>query len=365
MKGTKKVVIRIMMAGMAIGLFGCSFEESQFSPEQVITNALEETTEVASFYGESEMTFSENGEKEHSLMKEWRSSDGKIRIETEDQNSGESSIVINDGNKITMYLVEENQAIITEMLEEDFFTQPSPKEQTKMMLTMVENTHTVSIEGEEKVANRMTYHLVAKANEENTLLGDMEMWIDKENWVALKTISITGDSKLEMAYTKIDFNREIPLDIFTLDLPENVEIQNMADLSNTTEVTLEEALENVGKPLFYFSEKEGREIAKVEMDELKGELARIEISLAYEKEGLPLLTLSIFESPANLDDGDIAFSDEETIEIREGKGTITDMENFRTLLWQEEGLTYSIILYDPALTFEALVDWTEDMELVE
>ena len=364
MKRSKKAVVRIMMAGMAMGLFSCSFEESHFSPEQVITNALEETDGVTSFYGESEMTFSDNGEEERAIIKEWRSSDGKIRIESENQAGGESSIVVNDGNKITMYLVEKNQAIITEM-GEDLFTQPSPKEQTKTLLTMVEDTHTISIEDEEKVANRMTYHLIAKGNEEGALLGDMEMWIDKENWIALKSISTTGDSKVEIVYKKIDFNREIPLDIFTLDLPENVDIQNVDDLNETLEVTLEEAVENVGSPLFYFPEKEGREIAKIEMDELKGEFDRIEINMEYEKDGLPLLTLSIFEPAANLDGGDSTFPGEKTIEIREGKGIITDMENFRTLLWQEEGLTYSIILYDPALTFEALVDWTEDMELVE
>lgn len=367
MSKSKKTIGRILIAAAAMGLFGCSFQDNQYSPEQVINNAMKETDEPLSYYGEATMNMRVgNKEEEQIQMKEWRSADGRVRVETAGENEDDQALSVNDGKTFTMYQESLNQAFVSEDEELLSVMAPSPKEQANQLLSMVGDSHKISIEGEDEIAGRDTYHLVAKANEKNTLFGDQELWIDKENWFVLKMIASSGDSHSEVVYTTIDFKKEMTDDIFVVDLPEDVDIQNFDDLNETTEVTLEEAAEQIGQSLLYMPEAENREITKIETDELIGELARVEVNIEYEQDGLPLLTLSTFKTPEDLEDEeDIEMPGEEQVEIRETTGTMMDLEGFRTLFWEEDGLSYSLIINNPDLTFEEVIDWTSEMELAE
>lgn len=62
----------------------------------------------------------------------------------------------------------------------------SPRDQAKLLFNMVKDTHDVKIAGEEKIAGRDTYKVVAKVKKEDTLTGDMEVWIDKKNMANIK-----------------------------------------------------------------------------------------------------------------------------------------------------------------------------------
>lgn len=366
MSKAKKTIGRILIAVVAMGLFGCSFDDNQYSPEQVINNAMKETDERLSYYGESMMKMGgDDIEAEEVRIKEWRSADGRVRVETSGEKEEDKALSVNDGTTFTIYQESLNQAFVSEDGELLATMAPSPKEQANQLLKMVGDSHDISIEGEEKIAGRDTYHLVVKENDKKTLLGDQELWIDKENWFVLKMIASSGDSHSEVIYTKIDFNKEMTDDIFVVDLPEGVEIQNLDELNETIEVTMEEAVEKVGQPLFYLSENDNREISKIETDELLGELARIEVNIDYEQDGIPLLTLSMFKTPVDLDEDSEGFPGEEIVEIRGTEGTMMEMGSFRTLFWKEDGLSYSLILNDSNLTFEQVIDWTKEMELAE
>lgn len=351
---------------MAVGLFGCSFEGSQYSPEQVINNALEETNGIGAYYAESEMIVSEKGEEiEHTGSKEWRTGDGKIRIETENKDGSGKIIAVNDGETLILHEVDSNQASIIEGLEVFNLNLPSLKEQANQQLNMVVDTHEISIEDEGEIAGRDAYKLLAKANGDHTLSGDLELWIDKENWMVLKTIASVGDMQSETIYTKIDFKQELSTDLFSIDLPEDVEIQNLADLAETTEIELDEVVENIGNPFFYFAEVDGLEITTIELDELRGEIERNEVSINYTKEGAQLFTLSVFESPKEMDDLGLEMPGETTINVRGQEGQKMEAGDFRLLSWQEDGLSYSVILDDLNLTFEALLEMTTKMERME
>lgn len=362
MKFFKGLITLCAIGGMLL-MVGCS-EESNYSPEQMINNALDEK-ETESYVGEATTTVSENGDViETMIMKEWHNQDGKIRVEVEDQDSKEESVSVNDGEKITTYNEGKNQAIIIDDKEILEFNQPSPKEQVDFILDMVRDTHEISGKGEEEVAGRTTYHLVANPKEDNTLFGKQEMWIDKENWMALKIISDSGNQKTEVVYNDIEFDTDIPEDTFTLDLPDDVDIVNSDDLLNTEEATLEEAKEGIGQPFYYFPEKDGLEISTIEKDELTGELDRTEVNIDYKKEGDPFLTLSVFESPQDLED-DFTFPEEKEVTIRDQDGTFTDTDGFRAMFWQEDGLNYSLVIIDPTITLEELQKLAESMNIVK
>lgn len=360
MKITKKVLSGATVVLLSIGLAACSSADNQYSPEQVINNAMKENEEPLAYYAEATMSMTA---EEEIQLKEWRSKDGKVKVETEGATEEERGITVNDGQMITMYQEGLNQAFVSDDGEMIAALAPSPKEQAHQLLKMIGDTHAISIEGEEKIAGRDAYHLMAKANEKDTLFGDQELWIDKENWFVLKSISESGDNQTDMEYTKVEFNKEFPDETFTIELPEGTDIQNLDDMNETSDVSIEEAVESVGKPILYFPEENGLEIENIEMDDIKGELNRVEINIDYVKEETPLLSLSLFKTPQDIDN--TKMPGEESVEIRGTEGTMMEMEGFRNLFWVEDGITYSVLLNDPDVTFEEVIEWANDMELAE
>ncbi|PIC86086.1 hypothetical protein CSV72_10520 [Sporosarcina sp. P20a] len=169
---------------------------------------------------------------------------------------------------------------------------------------------------------------------------------------------------MDIEYTKIEFNKEFPDETFIIELPDGTDIQDLDAMSNTSEVTMEEAAQNVGKPILYFPEEKSRKIERIEMDDIKGELNRVEINIEYVKEETPLMSLSLFTSPESPEE-DMKIPGEEKVEIRGIEGTKMEMERFRNLFWLENGVSYSILLNDPEVSFEEVIQWANDMELME
>lgn len=348
-----------------IGLIGCSSDSSQFSPEQIIDNSLKEVNSSSvAYYGEAELTFTDMENKEQTMvMKEWRK-DGKTRIEMESKDESEKSISVLNAKMFITYDMNKNQVYIMEDPELLKLNQPSLKDQANFILDLIRDTHEITIEGEEEIVGRDTYHIVAKEKEKNTLLGDQELWIDKENWMVLKMISTSGDSQSTSTYTKIDFKEEVSEDVFTINLPDDVEVINMDELNDTNEVSLEEAASSLGKAFLYFAENDEIKMASVEKTELKGEFDRVEININYMKNDLPLLTLSLFETPEDIGELD-TLGGEESITLRGQEGTYTEMGDFRLLSWVENGMSYQIIMTDPNLTLEELKNMVEEMEYMQ
>ena len=127
---------------------------------------------------------------------EWVAEDGKRRVETVMEETGEKAITVNDGTELITYDETTNTAYrigVTEDLKE--FQDMSPKEKAEMMLDAIKDTHKMTLVGEEKVIGRDTYHLKAEAKDKDSLYGDQEIWVDKENWFILKTVANSGDIK--------------------------------------------------------------------------------------------------------------------------------------------------------------------------
>lgn len=359
-----KIILTMIIVGVMAVTFGCSDETSNYSPEQMINHAMEDEAQLT-YYSESTSTITEDGDiVELANMKEWRTKDGEIRIESENEDGSDKSISVNDRTTFITYMQDENKAMIIDDEEALQFNHPSAKEQVDFILDMIQDSHEIENNGEEKIAGRDTVHLTATPKEDGELLGQQDIWIDKENWLILKSILILGNQEIETVMTTLDLDPGIPEDTFVLDLPDDVEIMDIDAMSNTEEVTLEEAKEALGTSFYTFLETDGLELETIEMDELTGELARTEINLNYNKDSMPYFSLAVFESPEDVDE-DFSMPNEEPVTIRGQEGTFTDMDGFRGLVWQEDGLTYSMILTDPDITLEEMEQLTDDMTLVE
>lgn len=346
---------------MSMSLYACSTEESQYSPEQVIQNALKDTEKTSSYYAESVMTSTDD--TGNMLMKEWYNEDGKRRTETVISDTQEKSVAVNDGKQITLYEEASNSATVIAITEEvAAMGQMSPKEQAEQLLKVVKDTHTITLISEEKIAGRDTYHLKAKVNDNNSLYGDHEIWVDKQNWFVLKTVSKSDDFQFEIEYTKIEFDAKIDDNLFVLDLPADVEIEDIADnIEENIISSLDEATQIMEKPFLYVRENDTLKINQISTMSFKKEQTNPELTLTYSKDNAPYFSLSAFA----IDEKDKEAVDDEGVAIRGLQGAKMDIENFRLLNWAENGYGYSVILLDPSLTFEEMLALIEDMEYVQ
>ncbi len=262
MKNKIKKLLMTLGACFALStvLVGCSTTGGNFSPESVIENVLADTDTVDAYYGESVMK--SNDGTPDLFMKEWITTDGRVRVESFMEGNEELGVTINNGTEIISYDQLTNTAYTFKMDEQ--FETPSPKEQAEMMLNAIKDTHTITLVGEEKLLDRDVYHIKAESKEKNSLYGNQEIWVDMENWFVLKSKSTSGDMEIDYEYTKIEFDPTFDDSLFTIDLPDDVEIQNLDELIEESEVkSIEEAKNLFGRPFLYVEEKDELTIEKI------------------------------------------------------------------------------------------------------
>ena len=138
------------------------------------------------------------------------------------------------------------------------------------------------------------------------------------------------------------------------DLPDDVIIQEEVIAANE-QITIEQAKARVGEFLV-MPETDG---LTLELIEDMGVEETGEISLKYLRNGEPEFSLSVMKPIEALD------SEDDAIEVRGNSGSKMDLEYFKLLQWDENGLRYNIIFENPELTFEEVLQLTEQMELVK
>src|SRR5690625_2686695 len=364
MKRILTLFVFVILGGL---LMACSSDKNMFSPEQVISHALENSEKINSYVSESTLTVWENEKViEEGYLKEWRHGDGRVRIESFDESGDLLSIAVNDGNELIIYDLENEQVSFIDDPELIELNQQSPKEQTELSLAIVKDSHDLTLKDETEIAGREVKHIVATPKEKNHFIGKQEMWIDKENWLVLKMSSESGDQRIEIEYETVDFNVKIDDEQFTVNLPDNVKIINLDYVISVEKVSLSEATEALEQQFLYVQEKDDLTIETLKQTDLEGIVKRTEIDIDYEKDGLPYITLSIFETPEDVEDSeDISFPGEEEMTIRGEEAIYTDLEGFRSVVWDEAGLRYSILIHDPDLSIDEITTLTEEMTYTE
>ena len=151
----KKIIYSATLT-LTLMLGACSATE-EFTPQEILNNTMQETSDVDSYYAEYTMDF---GDGMTMTAKQW-SKNGKSRVEVEDDN-GESSIAVNDGKQIVSYTSTEQTATAFELNPEtEGMMMPTLKEQVINIYNSIKDTHEITTGDEEKVAGQDTYHLIA------------------------------------------------------------------------------------------------------------------------------------------------------------------------------------------------------------
>lgn len=355
----KRWILVSAMMLVGIILTACGTEKDLLSPKEVVNTMLQEADEPFSYYGE--YTTTSNDDSENYETKEWIRSDQKRRIELTSADNGDQLIMVNDGKSVTMYDKVENTALVMTMSDDDVneLDNQTPRQQAENMLDLVKDSHEFSAGDDVEIAGRSTYHIIAKKKDEKALLGDMEVWIDKETWLPLKTKTNHAGNELTVEYTKIDYKMEMADELFTIDLPEDVVVEVLEGDYEPEEVTIDDVKEELGS-FYQLSEESGLELKKITV--LNGLEERPEFSLDYEKDGMSALSISVFKELPNVEDfGGV----EEEVTIRGKKATKMEMGEFRSLDWTEEGLRYVVLIENPEIGFEDVEKYLEEMILVE
>lgn len=351
----------LLIGLLFILLLGCG-NMNQFTPEQVITNALEAENELT-YYAEMEMTVDGLDELENIAVKEWRHNE-KSRVEME--TDGELILTVSDGQSFTMYEEKENKAF---KMEDDDLSElnRNPREEVEMFLDMVRDTHDIETVGEEEIANRPAFHMVAKKrDDQKSLLGDQEIWIDKDHWVVLKMKTMSGDMQSNMEYTTIDFDQKIDDSTFQLDLPEDVVIEDFEDFDDgysEEEIALTDIPDKMKQSVLYIPDSDKHQLDTISFIEIEGEPSYQDVTIDYKKNELPLMTLTIVALDDEESDEDLDIEDSfEKEKIRNKEGLYMELNEFRSISWSEGDLRYSIEMIDPNITLEMVKEWAEEME---
>jgi len=364
-------ILKLMFAGiLSLAMFtGCSsLSEDTIIPSDIINNALSAYEKSQSYYSEGSLTVYEKGELvEESITKEWTdSSEGmlKKRFESESEDSGKI-ISTNDGKELVLYMEKDNKAMKMDIENAIDESMGDYKEQFLKGLSVISKSHELSYVGEEKVNDFNTIHLHAKSKKENSMIGDIDYWIDKDTWFLVKTSSETGDGKLDMTYTKLEFVDKFDDSLFVQNIPEGVEIENLDENSDfeESEISIEEAEKIAGKPILVLENDDEytlKNISSMSYDDLN----RTEINQNYEKNGVITFILTAIidgeKTSDDLEDEDSSLPGEEKAIIRGNEGSVIE-DIINLINWEEEGIGYSLLVLDPSINMEKAKEIVENL----
>ncbi|MFT5873496.1 MAG: outer membrane lipoprotein-sorting protein [Clostridium sp.] len=355
----KKIITTLIGLTVVASLFaGCSTKKDVIIPEEIITNVMNANEKPKSYYAEFKMDSYENEKlKESMLFKQWSdNSNGKVktRIETEDKTSGKV-VTTNDGDKLISYTEKGKKAFSMKIgAELDQSANSNYKDQLINQLGNISKTHELTFKGEENVGGFKTYHISAVAKEKNTIMGDQEYWIEKSNWILVKSSSESGNNKTTLEYSKLNFSPKFDDSVFVQKLPSEVVVENIDDAAknNETIIDLKEGAKIAGKPLLYLKENSTyklKEVKYLNMDKIKHE----EINQIYQKDGAVAFSLTTIINGNKVSDSNnenLKIPGEEKITIRGKKGSV--MEEIKCISWSENDLNYSILVENPKVTME-------------
>jgi len=349
----------LLILAMTMLFAGCQAME-QYSPEQVMTNAIDSDVEDDPYYGEMTMTFEDAEETITMEVKEWRKDDKSLE---EVMTDGEKMITLKDGEKVTIYDEAENMVYETEFEEPSDLTFSS-RERVEDILDLIGETHTIEKEDDEKIAGRDTIHLVAKKKSgEKSLFDTQEMWIDKENWHLLKMVDHTADNLSTIEYTNIDLDPNFDDDVFVLDIPDDATFETFdEDIEET--ITLNEAIDIMDSSFLYVKDNDNFSLEEITTMDFGEEMEKT-ISMTYVADGLPYMEITVTPTDDNTEEELFADEFEETVSLRGTKGQYLNLDGeSHWLTWQEGDFSYDILFIHPDTTLEEMLEIVEDMEEV-
>lgn len=326
-------------------LTGCSLKKNTILPEQIVSKTLNEKSDSRPYYAEGDIKEYEDDKVTETIdYKEWNDESDKYpkrRLEMVSNKEGKI-ISTNYHNQLILYMEKSNKVMKIDSIKSNDNNAKSYKDQFVDQLGLVIKDHDIKLIGEEVVNGFKTYHIKALPKKKNSIIGEVNYWIEKDNCFVVKCTSENGNIKTETEYKKCEFRQPFEDKIFVLTLPKDVQFIDTKE-NKDTDLSLSEAEKVAGKPILHMpdnSEYKLKSIKKFEVSEVN----HLEINLTYDKNGIDALMLTVIVNK-NKVNSDISLPDEKKVKLR-GTEALEMDGDIKTISWSEDGLNYSILIQD-------------------
>ena len=347
----------VFLGSLSLTLVACSGDINNMSSDEIYNNVVKGQEEPISYYAES---FIDIGDEDQIVMKEWRNKDNQIRTEAY-MNEELASISVNDGEFIWSHDLTTNEVMYFELEEAllDNVNQPM-SEQSKMLLDFIKESHTLEIIGEDKIAERDTLHVKATPkNDVDELMGELEVWIDKETWFLLKSITTIEDMQTVAEYTTFEVNPKLEEQLFVFETPEGATLVDMDEMFKEIKLeNIEEAKSYIEKPFLYLEETDSIKLNDITVSQVQD--LESSLHLYYFKDDVPFFSLVI--SP--IDEANVPYTNEGS-NIRGQEGMIEELSSFKMMTWVEDGFGYVVLVEREDVTVEEVIELLNTMVSTE
>ena len=338
MKNGKLYIAALM--SMLLVFPSCS-KDKAILPEDIINRAIGSENKIDKYYGEGKMKVYENSKlTEDTIFREWHLAPNKRRFEA-DVNGKEQVVSTFDGKALVLYLKDKNLALVDDSGDINTESNGDFKKQMMDQLITLNKTFNIAIKGEEKIAGHDTFHISAVPKEKNGILGNLDYWIDKENWIALKSVSESSNSRIEYEYTKIDFDLPVNDSNFTQKLPEDVKIQNMNSTDNGPEtITIEQTASKLSQKVLYCSSS-SYSLERIEYNKNNEEIGEDFNQVYVDKNGIEKFNISMKKPKDGKSSAELLPGETKT-KVRKSEGSVLTANEFKCITWMEDGINYSV-----------------------
>lgn len=348
----KKIYIIIFSL---IVLAGCQSLKN-LSPTEVLKNSIEQPNQI-NFYakGTSKMKLIDEELDIELEIEEWRSDD-KQRLVIDD--GEEITTSITDGLDTLSYDESSTEAYLANIGHVEYELL-QPKEEMDSILDDLYETHAIERKGEEKIADRKTFHLLAtpRSDQDDTIYN---IWVDKQYWVILKMELEADELYYKTEYDYIEFNPEFAQNIFELKAPSGYNVNKVNNSSEREEMTLEDMVDEFGDDFLYFPSNDDFELKEIYREHYGfSDEGFVEYVFFYEKDDQDFLEMSIFPVEEPEEEAELLF-DDYTFEVRDTVVTVAEDVNF--VSWREDNFIYMVDYFDKTITISDLEKWIKSME---
>ncbi|WP_368505337.1 outer membrane lipoprotein carrier protein LolA [Alkalihalophilus sp. As8PL] len=340
----KKIILFVVIA--LIMLSGCQMRG--LSGTEVMASMIEADPSATAYYME---TVYEGNESDPFTMKEWRMPDGRYRMEMyEGEELAYVSLYSDEGSVTLDY--QEEQILTYDSPEAATYLAQTPRESTMQMLEAMHDHYEIEVKEETSLLDRDVFVLELKSKQSNN--DEMEIWVDKENWVLLKMDLAFDEEWMTSEAVMFELNPQVEDSYFMVDESLDFEKVSLEELSALESIELSEAQEMANYSFLTPTD----EYHFYEASTYPRQEDEIGINLTYSDEsGQILFTYEVFKRSDPLV---AVFGNEEEVEIRSEEGLIIWDESLNMISWQEDGIQYSFYPEAP-LSKDETIEIIEEM----
>lgn len=315
------------------------------------------------YYSESLSIITSDGEEiDRSTVREWHKViDGQAycRMEYEGQRGEKTTLIDNDIHRVIISELPGETPIVTYIDLDD--EELDPLQQNHLMkfdefIRRYSSTHTMNIQGQERLSGRDTLHIVFTPKDDEPLGSgeQVELWVDEETFYIVKNTATYEDDGIEsqVIYESVRLEIQPVVDdgIFKPDLPEEYIVEN--DLENGEQGNRENLREHFGSELKFWSNPMGLE-EQILLRRFSGYPLTDETLMGvirYLDSGQPLLEINLSKSSST----EPFHQDEDSIFIH-GQWAYY-YKDMNTLIFTDTKVDYLLVSMDVRIGEEQLIE---------